>query len=440
MKRTLGVLLALSLLVSPAFAATVSFDQLATSADLTVAKFNADLDRIYVKVNANIQTDNIANDTLTEADMADEINPRIRTYENFGEYVDDGLLQTTTSGTLTGTIPAGTAYPRGYRIDKTSGTSKTYAANTWTYADIDINGDFQYSEVAIGAAAPAIAANSVRLFRASTDGTQVVDVQDLRILNPAAAFANIVDVSGEATLEDIFNTGSPHATETVGLIRGCQVSFDTHTSFKVLRGVAWVNGHIRRVSSDVTVNQIADDPTQGGSGLDTGAISASTTYNVFLVADQSNVKTWSISFSTGAAPTGITNYRKIGQIKTDASSLFISQDVLSSHSYGKKEIVAGWICFDGTGSSSVKDSHNVSSLVDYGTADYGITWDKDFPGYANRVSYCWVVTTKTAGTDPSLPRFERVTGGELRFQTVRTDTFASQDANYVNVIAYGEQP
>src|SRR3990167_5060322 len=273
---------------SSAYGATISFDQIATSADLTPAVYNDDLDDVYVKVNSAIQTDNITDDTITEADFADAANPRIRDYEIFGEFVDDGLLQTTTSGTLAGTIP--------------SGTAKTYTASMWTYADIDINGDFQYSEVAINGATPAVATNSIRLFRASTDSTEVVAVQDLRVLNPVGAFRNISDQAGEATLEDIFNTGDKlRGGYSVGWINGCQVSWDTHIAFKVRRGTIWINGHLRSISTDISVPQTNDAPVDGTSGLDTGSIAASTSYDIYAVADQSGQKTFSITYSTNNA-------------------------------------------------------------------------------------------------------------------------------------------
>src|SRR3990167_10583950 len=364
---------------SSAYGATISFDQIATSADLTPAVYNDDLDDVYVKVNSAIQTDNITDDTITEADFADAANPRIRDYEIFGEFVDDGLLQTTTSGTLAGTIPAGTAYPRGYRIDKTSGTAKTYTASMWTYADIDINGDFQYSEVAINGATPAVATNSIRLFRASTDSTEVVAVQDLRVLNTVGAFRNISDQAGEATLEDIFNTGDKlRGGYSVGWINGCQVSWDTHIAFKVRRGTIWINGHLRSISTDISVPQTNDAPVDGTSGLDTGSIAASTSYDIYAVADQSGQKTFSITYSTNnATPVGATNYRHIGRIRTDAGTNFTSGDIFRDHSLSQRETAAGWISFNSLG-TIIQDHYRAAALIDVGTGSWKVVWDFNF--------------------------------------------------------------
>ena len=66
---------------SDLFCGSVSFDQLSVSGDLSVNKYNGDLNTIFQKVNTNIDTSNILDDTIDEADMSDNINPRIRTYE-----------------------------------------------------------------------------------------------------------------------------------------------------------------------------------------------------------------------------------------------------------------------------------------------------------------------------------------------------------------------
>jgi len=44
----------------------------------------------------------------------------------------------------------------------------------------------------------------------------------------------------------------------------------------------------------------------------------------------------------------------------------------------KDNIVKGWIRFDGTGTISITDSFNVSSIADGGTGIYTLTWDRDF--------------------------------------------------------------
>lgn len=323
-------------------AGTVSFDQLATSSDLTVAKYNSDLNTIFQDHNSNIQSSNIAADTVAEVDMADDANPRLRDYELGGsgtecEMVYTGLLSTTTSGTLTGSIPSGTAYPRGYRVVKSSATPKTFTANRWTFVDLDINGNFTYSEVAIAGATPSVAPNSIRLSRVSTDGTQVGHVQDLRTLScTSAKISSVKESANEATLANILNFGREELNQSsVGHIYGAQISWDTHTTFTVRAGSAYfsVNNEFRAKSTDTTVPMTADDPANGVSGIDTGAIAAGTPYFVYLAADQTDVASYTAHISTsGTAPTGLTNFRLIGKISTDATSLFTSGDIVTTHS------------------------------------------------------------------------------------------------------------
>ena len=42
--------------------------------------------------------------------------------------------------------------------------------------------------------------------------------------------------------------------------------------------------------------------------------------------------------------------------------------------------VKGWINFNGTGTIAIRDSFNVSGIVDNSTGDYTVTWTTDFAG------------------------------------------------------------
>lgn len=338
------LIILLMMFASTAHAGTVSFTQLSVSGDLTESKYNSDLNTIYQKVNSNLQTDNIENDTLTEADFADEINPRVRTDEAAAcNKVVTGLLTVTTAGTLVSSVPSGTAYVDGYRVNKASSTPKTFTASRWTWVDIDINGDFTYSEQAIGSSTPAVAANSLRLTRVSTDGTQVLAVSDLRTTSCAnGPFSILKDTTTSASLHDLFAYGSPVLNgNDNGWIQGLNTEWLTHTTFNITPGSAYINGKYRALTADSTVTTGNDDPANGTNGLDSGAIASSTAYNVFAVADQDEASSLSITYTTSATPAGVTNYRKIGQIKTDGSNLFKSEDILRTHSPKISEVVVG---------------------------------------------------------------------------------------------------
>lgn len=326
-------------------------------------------------------------DTIGEENMADDANPRIRTAEGAScvDLVSSGFLPDT-SASLVLTIPAGVAYPDGYRVEKTSSTAATLTASKWTYYYILSSGSFDTNVTAIDAAVPTAPSNSAVLFRASTDATTISTITDLRTTScTAGPFENISDATGEGTLEDLFSNGSPvrrfsPAGRTPnGWAQGAFVSWDTHTTFKVTPGSLYINGKYRAVSTNTTVTTGNDAPSTGGSGLDSGAIAASTRYYVYGVADQDAVDSYSISYSTSAsAPAGVTNSRLIGSILTDASSLFVSKDVITAHGISDKEVVSGWINFNGSGTVAINNSYNVSSLTDLGVGNYTITWDYDF--------------------------------------------------------------
>lgn len=426
-----------------AYCATTSYDYTFAANDVFASDFHTRLNANFTKsltggIN-NVSTANIVDDTLTEADMADEINPRIRTYEGAAcEKVESGLLPSTDSD-LTSDISAGTAYPRGYRVRKSSATAKTYTASKWTYVDVDINGDFQYSEVAIGASAPSVASNSIRLARVSTDGTTINAVTDLRKTSCVnGPFSNITSGTdaNEPNLDDMLKNGQPvrrfsKAGRTPqGYVQGFFVSYDTATTFKVTSGSAYINGEYRSISTDITVPQTADDPSNGTSGIVSGSVSASTDYLVYLVADQDSTKTPTVSFGTSA--TGLTNYRLIGSIRTGAGAVFTSTDVTTVHAFSEREVISGWINFNAT-TNDIKDSFNVSAIADNGTGDFTFTWDADF----NNATYAAVCTANETGTEVRICGVSSQTAGAVDVYTV-DPAGGAKDPNPINLVAIGD--
>jgi hypothetical protein len=50
----------------------------------------------------------------------------------------------------------------------------------------------------------------------------------------------------------------------------------------------------------------------------------------------------------------------------------------AQHALFRENVVKGWCTLDGTGTIAILESFNVSSIVDNGTGDYTVTWDRDF--------------------------------------------------------------
>lgn len=329
-------------------------------------------------------------DTIGEENMADDSNPRVRTNEAAfcPDVVVSGLLPSTTSGTLVGSVTAGTAYPDGYRVAKTDSTAKNFTASMWTYGYLLTSGSLSYQEQTIGGSEPSQPANSAKLFRVSTDATSITHVLDLRKTNCASGpFEAIADTTGEATLDDMLSKGvpvrrfTPAGRTPVGFVQGLFVSYDTVSTFTVTAGAAYVGGRFRRLSNDTVVTKAEDAPLTGGHGIDAGAAVADTRYYVYAVADQPNSPDLSISYSTSSsAPSGTTYSRKLGAIRTSKDTLFVSDDLVTVHGIGEYEVAGGWLRMEGnTGQPRMNKSYNVSALAENAEAgNWTITWDADF--------------------------------------------------------------
>lgn len=192
MKKYILFLVAI-LFSANAYADVISINTI--SADSTVGTFNYNFSTQTNVINGNIEGSgsngsikNIKADSIGELDFADSANPRVRdsellgvTYDTTtsqGSFVYTGLTPATASGSLTSNISAGTAYVNGYRVSK-SATSETYTANMDTYVDLSQTGNYTLSAVAVGATAPTVAANSARIAKVTTNGTDITTVTDL---------------------------------------------------------------------------------------------------------------------------------------------------------------------------------------------------------------------------------------------------------------------
>ena len=98
-----------------------------------------------------------------------------------------------------------------------------------------------------------------------------------------------------------------------------------------------------------------------------------------------------------------------------------------------RNIIKGWIQFNGTGTIAIQDSFNVSGITDNGVGDYTVTWDTNF---AND-DYSVVVGLSDATSFTFYSTATYLTSS-VRIQTI---AFAggSQDASIINLIAIGDQ-
>lgn len=114
---------------------------------------------------------NITADSITDnGTLLSQV--RIDTITNF---VVSGGIVAISSG-FVGTFSDIVYYIAGRRYTKTTVANKTYTASKDTYLDIDINGNITYTEVTNGAAAPALAANNIRLGKVVTSGAAITSI------------------------------------------------------------------------------------------------------------------------------------------------------------------------------------------------------------------------------------------------------------------------
>lgn len=154
----------------------------------TVAAYNPVLVAILALINGQLDGDNIATgslpwsvmDTFTNsipaAAMEDEGNAKKFRDEANINFVASGLVVSDVS-VLNGAMTAGVLYaPDGSRVSVNSVSSRGYTASKDTYVDVSPAGSISYTEVANGAASPALTANYTRIAKVVTDGTEITSV------------------------------------------------------------------------------------------------------------------------------------------------------------------------------------------------------------------------------------------------------------------------
>lgn len=117
---------------------------------------------------------NVTAEDLEEAlNVPQDIEDRFN--DIFSDFVASGLLVTDDTG-LNADVAAGVAYINGIRIEHAGEANHAFTASRDTYVDLGDNGVLDYNAVSNGAAAPALAADHIRLARVVTDGSNTSSV------------------------------------------------------------------------------------------------------------------------------------------------------------------------------------------------------------------------------------------------------------------------
>ena len=256
------LLASLLLFSAPAWANTIALHT-NISADNAISGVNSNFSTIANVINGTIEgsTDsgatvsNIKADSVYEINMADDANPRVRDSELFNITTDTQSGATLTQGTvresgcdpaddtdLTSDVSACVFYVNGYRVSKAA-TSVTYTATRDCYLDLSQSGVYTNTCVTVGAAAPAVAANSGRLAKVVTNGTEITSVTAL------------------------YTTRVPGLIIPAHYRDGLKISYDSSTTVLVGAGTAEINSSMVSKSTETTLTLSTAGDYAGGSSL-----------------------------------------------------------------------------------------------------------------------------------------------------------------------------
>ena|SRR3990167_3033630 len=115
------------------------------------------------------------------------------------------------------------------------------------------------------------------------------------------------------------------------------------------------------------------------SDIDTGSEAASTTYYIYATGDTDITGVVYKISTSSTSPSGSTYYRKLASFFNDSSSNITNvSNISNDDGVIYLDGIKGWVNFTGTGTVTINDSYNVSSISDNGTGDYTINWTTAF--------------------------------------------------------------
>ena len=258
---------------------------------------------------------------------------------------------------------------------------------------------------------PVMGANQ---WRAGTGADSIIGSTNISDID-AASFQNITD---------------PAERLLSNYKRSCRVEYLSAATLTVTAG------ELTLQNSDGSVmlyQQNTSSVTVTWADIDTGAEANSTTYYVWGFQETVTDSDFDVTISTSSsAPSGKTNYAKLGSFYNNGSG-DIEQITNDSTDLNQDARIKGWINFDGTGTISISDNYNVSSITDNGTGDYTIIWDTDFANANYAVAGMNGVSAFLC-FDTSSP----MAAGSVNVNSF-TDAGNKNDNSVITVIAIGDQ-
>lgn len=152
----------------------ITYNNLADGTTIEASDLNSPINTIVNTVNGNIDANNIAAGSLTPGLMASGNNLVAWRAAATVNFCADGCVWSHSAG-LIGAMSGGNIYIDGALIVVSPIISKTFTASKDTYVDVDASGQLIYTEVANGAAAPALEASRFRLAKVITSGVAITN-------------------------------------------------------------------------------------------------------------------------------------------------------------------------------------------------------------------------------------------------------------------------
>ena len=197
----------------------------------------------------------------------------------------------------------------------------------------------------------------------------------------------------------------------------------------------WIVGNTNTGASTINISTLGvKDIVLDGVALGAGALVLGDT--VEITFDNANDR-----FELTSVSKANTEARGLVELATDAEVATGTDTarVPSVSSMGAHEgVVKGWVNMDGTGTIAIRDSFNVSSIVDNGVGDYTINWDTDFAD----TNYCVAIgsdSDSTTGGIRNWPWIKSVAVGSVQIGAGNSVGVNELDTAIINLIAIGDQ-
>jgi len=106
-------------------------------------------------------------------------------------------------------------------------------------------------------------------------------------------------------------------------------------------------------------------------------------------------------------------------------------------SAGEQMVCQSWVNFNGTGTVAIRDSHNVSSITDNGTGDYGL----NFSNSLGNSNYCTNITcggSSSGNWAQTGSTFITHSTSQSRFKTSNTWIPQEVDVEWIQAVVFGD--